>query len=484
MWTKPYGMKEGFLLGGGLVFAGLMLELTVGQVVWDAFSWPANGIVLAFFLILIGLMHLLRKKIYAFRFLSTYSAAVPAIIWAVMLTIVMGLTRQTVNGAWLNNMLTFWPFVLIYVYMTLILGLVVLKHTSQFSLHTPHSTLHTPHPTLHDSHSTLFFHLGLFIALTTATLGSADMQRLKMITSVGETEWRAMAQGGEIKELPVAIELKKFIMESYENGSPKRFASEIQVLTQSGKNIHTTIDVNKPFEVDGWKIYQYGYDTQRGAQSQISILEFVRDPWLPVVYIGIFMMLIGAFLQIIFNIPLRKIVKIARSHPKRAMAFGALMIVVFFCIHHFMPILHSDTLVPALQSPWFVPHIIAYMIAYTLMGVAALMAIYHLVKRGEIDVEDTLVYIGIGFITIGMLFGALWAKEAWGHYWSWDPKETWAAITWFAYLGYIHYRRFPKHNQRIALCTLLVAFALLQMCWWGIRFLPSAQNASVHIYAV
>ena len=45
MWTKPYGMKEGFLLGGGLVFAGLMLELTVGQVVWDAFSWPANGIV-------------------------------------------------------------------------------------------------------------------------------------------------------------------------------------------------------------------------------------------------------------------------------------------------------------------------------------------------------------------------------------------------------------------------------------------------------
>ena len=45
--------------------------------------------------------------------------------------------------------------------------------------------------------------------------------------------------------------------------------------------------------------------------------------------------------------------------------------------------------------------------------------------------------MGLAFLTIGMLFGALWAKEAWGHYWSWDPKETWAAITWLAYLVYV-----------------------------------------------
>ena len=94
--------------------------------------------------------------------------------------------------------------------------------------------------------------------------------------------------------MPLAIELKKFIMETYDDGSPKRFASEIQILTQSGKNIETTVDVNKPYEVDGWKIYQYGYDTQMGAQSQISILELVSDPWLPLVYTGIYMMLAGA----------------------------------------------------------------------------------------------------------------------------------------------------------------------------------------------
>jgi ABC-type transport system involved in cytochrome c biogenesis permease subunit len=86
-------------------------------------------------------------------------------------------------------------------------------------------------------------------------------------------------------------------------------------------------------------------------------------------------------------------------------------------------------------------------------------------------------------MTFGMLFGALWAKEAWGHYWSWDPKETWAAITWFAYLIYIHYRQLPKHKPRLALWLLIISFVLLQMCWWGINYLPSAQGASVHTYS-
>ena len=55
MWNKPWTMKEGFVIGGGLIAAGLALELSVGPVVWDAFSWPVNGIVLAGFLALIAI---------------------------------------------------------------------------------------------------------------------------------------------------------------------------------------------------------------------------------------------------------------------------------------------------------------------------------------------------------------------------------------------------------------------------------------------
>ena len=280
MWTKPWTMTEGFLLGGGLIVAGLMLELSVGPVVWDAFAWPVNGIVLGGFLVMIAVMSLLRQKVYGFQFVSTYKAAIPALIYAVVLTIIMGVTRQTVNGVGLNNMLTFWPFVLIYVYLAVILGLVIIRHALHFQWKRDIPFM--------------LNHLGLFIAMTAGTLGNADMQRLKMITAVGEPEWRALAPGGKIQEMPIAIELKKFIMEVYDDGSPKRFASDIQILTKTGKNIETTVDVNKPVEVDGWKIYQYGYDTALGARSTTSILELVSDPWLPVVYTGIYMMLGGA----------------------------------------------------------------------------------------------------------------------------------------------------------------------------------------------
>ena len=297
MWTKPYGMKEAFLIGGSLIFAGLVLELSIGPVVWDVFCWPVNGIVLAGFLTLIAIIFLLGKKIHGLQFIGTNKAAIPALVYAVGLTIVMGLTKQTgaVPGSsptgegrmWLNNMLSFWPFVLIYVYMAVILGLVIIRRTLHFQWKRDIPFL--------------LNHLGLFLTMTTATLGNADMQRLKMITLKGVPEWRAMNQQGKMVEMPIAIELKDFIMETYDDGSPKRYASDVQILTKTGKTIQATVEVNKPVEVEGWKIYQYGYDTQMGAKSQVSVMELVSDPWLPLVYTGIYMLLGGALCMFMKN---------------------------------------------------------------------------------------------------------------------------------------------------------------------------------------
>ena len=132
MWNKPYGMKEGFLIGGGLIIVGLMLELTVGPVVWGAFAWPVNGIVLAGFLVMTATLFLLRKKLYICQFIATYQAAIPTMVYAVLLTIIMGLTRQMVDGNWLNNMLSFWPFVLIYTFIAVILGLIIIRRILSF----------------------------------------------------------------------------------------------------------------------------------------------------------------------------------------------------------------------------------------------------------------------------------------------------------------------------------------------------------------
>ena len=484
-------MKEGFLIGGGLIIAGLMLELSVGPVDWDAFRWPVNGIVLAGFLVFIAMIFLLRKRVYGLQFIGTYKAAIPALVYAVVLTIIMGLTRQKSltpgpspmgeGSLWINYMLSFWPFVLIYVYIAVILGQIILRRITncQFSM-----------INLKRDIPFLLNHLGLFLALTAASLGNADMQRVKMVTVVGLPEWRAMTEEGIIQEMPMAIELERFIMETYDDGKPRRFASNIIISHPSDAlNSYHTVEVNKPVEADGWMIYQYGYDTQKGAMSQMSILELIRDPWLPLVYAGIYMLLAGAVCHMLRAIPWVGGWRRARQHPKVALSILVLTLAAFFCVHHFMPILHSDTLVPALQSPWFKPHIIAYMLAYTLMASAAVITLFQIFRRANSQsliangYQPAIIIIGLSLMTFGMLFGALWAKEAWGHYWSWDPKETWAAITWFSYLIYLHYRQIPSHRPKLALCLVLVSFVLLQMCWWGIKFLPSALAASVHVYS-
>ena len=75
---------------------------------------------------------------------------------------------------------------------------------------------------------------------------------------------------------------------------PQRFASEVMIFTQEGTITGGTIEVNRPMEIEGWKIYQLSYDETKGRWSDISVFELVRDPWLPVVYTGIIMMMAGA----------------------------------------------------------------------------------------------------------------------------------------------------------------------------------------------
>ena len=189
-----------------------------------------------------------------------------------------------------------------------------------------------------------------------------------------------------------------------------------------------------------------------------------------------------------FFLPLAGIIVYSRWQYKWILGFSTLLAAVFVCINLFRPEIHSKTLMPALQSPWFAPHVIVYMMAYALLGAAVVMSVYLLFCKKEagtdreMEITDNLVYVGLSFMTLGMLMGAIWAKEAWGHYWAWDPKETWAAITWLSYLVYIHYRLYRPRSIRPSLWIIIIAFCLLQMCWWGINYLPSAQGMSVHTY--
>ena len=406
MWSKPWSYKEGLVIGAGLLVIGLLLQMTVGAIHWDLFACPVNVIVLVVYIIALVAMHLLRKRVYLFGWLSHYSAAVSSLLWVVGMTVVMGLIRQAPSGhapadlLGFSQMISSWPFVLLYFWMVTALGLTILRASFPFRI---------------GRLSFLLNHVGLFVALITATLGNADMQRLKMTTRMGNAEWRATDDKGKLIELPLAIELKDFTIDEYppklmlidnttgkalpekqpENilveeiplagnlqgwkvevtrslpmaacvmgqdtinfvefhsegattalyvkarneltgrqkegwvscGSyifpyislqlddavsmvmperePRRFASDVMVYTKNKQTKEACIEVNKPLSIAGWKIYQLSYDETKGKWSRMSVFELVRDPWLPIVYTGILMMIAGA-IGLFLSAPVKK----------------------------------------------------------------------------------------------------------------------------------------------------------------------------------
>ena len=206
MWKKPWGYKEGFICGAGLLVTGLLLQSITGGIRWELFAWSINIIVLALYLFLLTAMHLLRKRVYAFEWLSHYTSAVSSLIYVAAITVLMGCIRQVpstqspVDLLGLSKMLSFWPFVLLYSWLASALGLTILRASFPLKVHKIPFLLN---------------HVGLFIVLLTTTFGSADLQRLRMTTQIGKTEWRATDENGKLVELPLAIELKDFTIYEY-----------------------------------------------------------------------------------------------------------------------------------------------------------------------------------------------------------------------------------------------------------------------------
>jgi ABC-type transport system involved in cytochrome c biogenesis permease subunit len=164
---------------------------------------------------------------------------------------------------------------------------------------------------------------------------------------------------------------------------------------------------------------------------------------------------------------------------------GALLFGIFTLLN---PDWTDRTLRPALQSPWFIPHVATYMVSYAFLSAASIAACYALlpmVQRGgylkHIDVAERLTRLGLLFLTFGMILGAYWAKESWGHYWSWDPKETWALITWLGLIFLLHYRNLYPEKHKMYAVYIVITLVLLLICWFGVQYLPSTA-ASMHTY--
>jgi cytochrome c-type biogenesis protein CcsB len=146
-------------------------------------------------------------------------------------------------------------------------------------------------------------------------------------------------------------------------------------------------------------------------------------------------------------------------------------------------------LVPALQSWWMKIHVPANFIGYGTFALAAMVAIAYLLKsKGmlvdrlpPLEVLDDVMYkaiaIGFAFFTIATILGALWAAEAWGGYWSWDPKETWALIVWLNYAAWLHMRLMKGLRGQVAAWWALVGLLLTTFAFLGVNMFLSGLHS-------
>lgn len=150
---------------------------------------------------------------------------------------------------------------------------------------------------------------------------------------------------------------------------------------------------------------------------------------------------------------------------------------------------------PALQSGWFMPHVLVYFAGYAAVFFATVAAVVQLIKPNldlragsmlteRIDLEKVIydsIKFGFTMLTVGLLIGSVWAKSAWGDYWVWDPKENWSLVTWLVYGAYLHLRKVKGWRGRKASWIAIAGFAVVMFTYLGMEMLPTAEE-SAHVY--
>jgi len=149
-------------------------------------------------------------------------------------------------------------------------------------------------------------------------------------------------------------------------------------------------------------------------------------------------------------------------------------------------------LIPALQSNWLIAHVITCFLGYASFAVACGFGIMYLIKgnskgggllgalpsKKALDelMHQTIIF-GFLWLTLGIITGAVWADQAWGTYWSWDPKETWSLITWFVYATALH-ARFVRGwaGKKIAYLSI-IGFISVIFTYFGVNFLLSGLHS-------
>ena len=311
--------------------------------------------------------------------------------------------------------------------------------------------------------STIVVHLGLAVVLAGALMSYAWGVHGQVSLPQGQPVGQFALKEGTRVALPFELQLEQ----------AAGYTAQVTILPEGERR---SLSPNHVFK---WQQYRFSlYD----MNPEGCTLQVARDPWgTGLVYAGMGMLLLGllgAFFR--KDSRFRESLKACPASVKRAsLAVAALLLLLFFFL--LARKLLFQPLPPILRSPLLWVHVGSMMLAYTLFGLLALLCLTGLVNGSQstllMEGGVLALYPAVFLLAFGTAVGAVWANDAWGSYWSWDPKETWALITLIVYSVALHRRPLKAFNRPAFFHWYgLLAFLCVLITYLGV-------NTGLHAYS-
>ena len=286
-----------------LFLVGTALQFFWGDVDASFLFYPWTIVVSMNYLYILILLYTKSDSVKCLRRLYDRPAMLVSLASMLVLTLLFGLIRQdgSTEGLWgwlgFTRMTSSWIFVLFLVHFTTVIGLKAVEDVHRWKQR---------------KLPVVLMHVSSFIILASAIISSGEKVRVRVTTSLDAPISMGVTEDRRMYELPFTLTLKEFILEEYPpqvvvvdgqemvipRREVKKFLSRVAVTDEDGTE-EVEILVNHPARIGAWRIYQSGYDSSRGKESTISILECVKDGWYPAIHVAMWLILIaGAWMML------------------------------------------------------------------------------------------------------------------------------------------------------------------------------------------
>lgn len=314
-------------------------------------------------------------------------------------------------------------------------------------------------------------HASLVIILVGAFITHISSRSGRLHLHFGDTMtmYESNEKNGAPVDLGFAIRLDTFNIKCYKGTKePRDFVSSVTVTNSEGQEEKAKISMNHIYQQNGLRLYQMSYD----PQDMSSILTVYDDP------IGILTTYIGyGMLFLSFVLLMLKQIK-GRSDVILYVAIAALLawLIYYFNVRY----MATHRVMPVLRTPFFGVHVGLMIVGYSLSAVIFLLSIAYLIHPSQRLTQwcHRLLIPALGFTAGGIFVGAIWANVSWGRYWGWDPKETWALISWMVYAVPLHAKSIPAFRKpRIFHLYLVVALLFIAFTYFGVNALLTGMHS-------